>query len=121
MQTQKPRRRRRWRSGQQVHCDAEQAAILASFNVHRFRRLQEEQLEYINDANFEHAVKISRLSSTLSARPRRPPTSKRDVAGGAEGAAPPASSNVTGSHAPPSNARSKGEELGTAVGGKGEE
>jgi hypothetical protein len=76
MQTQKPRRRRRWRSGQQVHCDAEQAAILASFNVHRFRRLQEEQLEYINDANFEHAVKISRLSSTLSARPRWPPTSK---------------------------------------------
>jgi UDP-N-acetylglucosamine pyrophosphorylase len=29
-------------------------------NVQPFRRLKEEQREFINDANFEHAVEISR-------------------------------------------------------------
>jgi hypothetical protein len=29
-------------------------------NAHRFRRLKEEQREFIYDANFKHAVKISR-------------------------------------------------------------
>jgi hypothetical protein len=38
----------------------EQDAILASFNAHHFLRLKEEQIEYVNDANFEHAVEISR-------------------------------------------------------------
>jgi hypothetical protein len=40
--------------------DPDQVAILASFNVHHFRRLKKEELEYINDAYFEHSVEISR-------------------------------------------------------------
>jgi hypothetical protein len=48
-----------WGEEQQVHGDPEQAAILASYNAQRFRRLDDEQLEYINNANYEHAVKIS--------------------------------------------------------------
>jgi hypothetical protein len=34
-------------------------------NAHRFRRLKEEQREFIYDANFEHAVKISRQKTIL--------------------------------------------------------
>jgi UDP-N-acetylglucosamine pyrophosphorylase len=33
---------------------------LASFNAQGFRRLREEELEEINDTNFEHAIQISR-------------------------------------------------------------
>jgi hypothetical protein len=40
--------------------DLEQAVILASLNAQRFRRLKEEQCEFINNASFEHAVEISR-------------------------------------------------------------
>jgi hypothetical protein len=49
-----------WGEEQQVHGDPEQAAILASYNAQRFRRLNDEQLEYINNANYEHDVEISR-------------------------------------------------------------
>jgi hypothetical protein len=44
---------------EQFHGDPEKAAILASFNVHCFRRLREDELEEINDANLEHVVEIS--------------------------------------------------------------
>jgi UDP-N-acetylglucosamine pyrophosphorylase len=33
---------------------------LVSFNAQRFRRLKEEEQEFFNDANFDHAVEISR-------------------------------------------------------------
>jgi hypothetical protein len=48
-----------WGEEQPFYGDPEQAAILAFFNVQRFRRLEEEELEYINDVHFEHAVEIS--------------------------------------------------------------
>jgi hypothetical protein len=72
--------------------------ILATFNAQRFRRLKEEEREFINKANFEHAVEISRERAAMEeadlllmvverqklvelnaqiSRPRRPPTSKR--------------------------------------------
>jgi hypothetical protein len=38
----------------------EQAAILASLNAQRFRRLKEEERKFFNDANLEHAFEISR-------------------------------------------------------------
>jgi hypothetical protein len=40
--------------------DPEQAGILASYNMQRFRRLKEEQREVFNDANLVHALEISR-------------------------------------------------------------
>jgi hypothetical protein len=49
---------------QPFHGNPEQASILASFNAQRFRRLKEEELEYINNANFEQAVEISRQQSS---------------------------------------------------------
>jgi hypothetical protein len=49
-----------WGEEQPFHDDLELAAILASFNTQCFRRLEEEVLEYVNDAHFEHAVEISR-------------------------------------------------------------
>jgi hypothetical protein len=49
----------RWVEEQPFYGDLEQAAILAFFNVQRFRRLEEEELEYINDARSEHAIEIS--------------------------------------------------------------
>nr|XP_051229653.1 uncharacterized protein LOC127347514 [Lolium perenne] len=49
-----------WDEQQQVPGVPEQTAILASFSVQRLRRLKEEQREFINDANFEHAIEISR-------------------------------------------------------------
>ncbi|KAK1631517.1 hypothetical protein QYE76_005832 [Lolium multiflorum] len=49
-----------WGEEQQVHGDPEQAAILDSLNPQCFRRLKEEQIEHVNDANFEHAIEISR-------------------------------------------------------------
>jgi hypothetical protein len=56
-------------------------------NAERFRRLKEEQREFINDANLDHALEISRqragdrssTSSTLIATMTRFPTSKRDA------------------------------------------
>jgi hypothetical protein len=44
---------------QQAHGEWEQAVFLVSFNV-RFCRLKEEECEFISDANFKHAVEISR-------------------------------------------------------------
>jgi hypothetical protein len=49
----------KWGKHLQVPADPEQAVILASLNVQRFRRLEEEWRTFINDANFEHAVEIS--------------------------------------------------------------
>jgi hypothetical protein len=49
-----------WGEEQQVHGDPQQAAILASYSAQRFWRLDDEQLEYINNANYEHTVDISR-------------------------------------------------------------
>jgi hypothetical protein len=49
-----------WGKEEQFRGDQEQASILASFNAQRFQRLREEDLEEINNANFEHAVEISR-------------------------------------------------------------
>jgi hypothetical protein len=49
-----------WGEKQQVHGDPEEAAMLASYNTHRFPRLEDKQLEYINNANYEHAIEISR-------------------------------------------------------------
>jgi phosphomevalonate kinase len=43
----------------------EQAAILGSLNARRFQRLKKEQRKFINNANFEHAVKISRQKTIL--------------------------------------------------------
>ncbi|XP_047083204.1 strigolactone esterase D14-like [Lolium rigidum] len=59
----KLRRRRRRHSGvssRRHPPDPEQAAILASLNAERFGTLKEEQREFINDANLEHALEISR-------------------------------------------------------------
>jgi AMMECR1 domain-containing protein len=42
--------------GGQFRGDYEQAAILASFNAHCFRRVHEEELAKINDTKFKHAV-----------------------------------------------------------------
>jgi hypothetical protein len=53
-----------WGERPQVPADPEHVAILASLNTQRFRRLKEEQREFINDANFEHAVEISRQCTT---------------------------------------------------------
>jgi hypothetical protein len=33
---------------------------MASFKMHRFRRLKEEEREFFNDANFKHVIEISR-------------------------------------------------------------
>jgi hypothetical protein len=130
-----------WGEEQQVHVDPEHAAILASFNLERLQRLKEEELEYVNDAKFEHAVEISRQWAITEEAGRllmaaewqrmvelnaqgqtRPERGVSPVAGDDEGAAPPASSSVVGGHAPPPDARSKGGEAGTfACGNKGEE
>jgi hypothetical protein len=49
-----------WGKEQQVHGDLEQAAVLASYNTQRFRRLDDEELECINNANYKHAIEITR-------------------------------------------------------------
>jgi hypothetical protein len=53
-----------WGEEQQVHCDPEKAAILASFNAQLFWRPLEEHLEYGNDTNFKHTADISRQRVT---------------------------------------------------------
>jgi hypothetical protein len=55
----------RWGEEQQVHGDLEQVEILASYNAQHFRRLDGEELEYINNANYEHAVEISRQRAAM--------------------------------------------------------
>jgi hypothetical protein len=47
--------------GEQPHApaDPEQAAILASLNTQPFRRLKEEEREFVNDANLKHTLEIS--------------------------------------------------------------
>jgi hypothetical protein len=139
-----------WGEDQPFHGDSEQATILASFNAKLFRRLEEDDLEYINDTHFKYAVEISchlvamedtscllmvaerqrllEMNAQRQARggrlqpiEARPKRGVSPVAGGSEGAALLATSNVVGGHAPSPDARSKGGEVGTgACDNKGE-
>jgi hypothetical protein len=49
-----------WGEQLQVPADPEKAAILVSLNTQHFWWKKEERDEFINDANLEHAVEISR-------------------------------------------------------------
>lgn len=49
-----------WGEQPQGPADPEQAAILASLNAQRFQRFKEEEREFVNNMNLEHALEISR-------------------------------------------------------------
>jgi hypothetical protein len=49
-----------WGEQPQAPADPEHAPILTSLNAQRFWRLNEEEREFVNDANLEHALEISR-------------------------------------------------------------
>jgi hypothetical protein len=52
-------------------------AILASFKVQRIRKLRKEEVEEINDANFEHAVEISHQQAATEEADRLLMTAER--------------------------------------------
>nr|XP_051202476.1 uncharacterized protein LOC127316097 [Lolium perenne] len=49
-----------WGEQPQALADPEQTAILVSLNVQRFQRLKEEEREFFNNANLEHALMEAR-------------------------------------------------------------
>jgi hypothetical protein len=55
----------------QAPADPEQAAILASLNAQRYQRLREEEREFVNDANLEHVLEISRQRAVTEEAGRR--------------------------------------------------
>ncbi|KAK1694538.1 hypothetical protein QYE76_011235 [Lolium multiflorum] len=55
----------------QAPTDPEQAAILASLNAQRYQRLREEEREFVNDANLEHVLEISRQRAVTEEAGRR--------------------------------------------------
>lgn len=55
----------------QAPADPEQAAILASLNAQRYQRLREEEREFVNDANLEHVLEISRQRAATEEAGRR--------------------------------------------------
>jgi hypothetical protein len=60
-----------WGEQPQAPADPEQAAILASLNAQRYQRLREEEREFVNDANLEHVLEISRQRAATEEAGRR--------------------------------------------------